>query len=620
MKTRFALIAALLLTILVQLSICFAQNTMMTYQGRVLDNGTNFSGIGKFKFALVTSSNANRTATATANPPSGGFITGYIVTSGGNGYINPPAVTVFGGGGSGASAHANISGGVVTSLSVDNPGNGNYTNMPTVLIAPPPANFSYTTYWSNDGTSANGSPPIATVSVNVSNGLFTVVLGDAAQAMEPIPATIFAQPNLELRIWFNDGVNGFAALDPPQNLTPAPYAVFANTASHVSGLSIRQNTNDAPNVILGSSGNHISNGVIGATIAGGGTAFDDFEGRPATNSVTANFGTVSGGDANTASGVYATVSGGFNNTAIGQQATVSGGIQNLANAVFATVGGGWVNTASGRSATVPGGEGNTASGYASFAAGQGAQALHNGAFVWADADIFAGLFSSTTTNQFSIRAAGGLRFAGDVSLEGGASYHRLGLSGGNAFGYLYGSYPAFGDGIHLGYNFYADANGVSRVSNPGGPTSRITVGYGEIRMAVGGINAAPNTTMLYINSGGVCANGPIGNCSDRNVKQDFTPVSPAEILEKVSRLPLSAWSYKNTPAVRHVGPMAQDFYSAFNLGGDDKYIATVDADGIALAAIQGLNQKVEAQRAENAELKRELVDLKKLVGKLVEQR
>ena len=63
----------------------FAQGTTFTYQGRVTDNGTDFTGAGQFQFALVTSTNFNHTATATANPPSGGFITGYAVTSGGSG-------------------------------------------------------------------------------------------------------------------------------------------------------------------------------------------------------------------------------------------------------------------------------------------------------------------------------------------------------------------------------------------------------------------------------------------------------------------------------------------------------------------------------------------------------
>jgi len=41
--------------------------------------------------------------------------------------------------------------------------------------------------------------------------------------------------------------------------------------------------------------------------------------------------------------------------------------------------------------------------------------------------------------------------------------------------------------------------------------------------------------------------------------------------------------------------MAQDFRTAFGLGTDERHIATVDADGVALAAIQGLNQKLEGR-------------------------
>jgi hypothetical protein len=320
----------------------FAQGTAFTYQGRVTDNGTNFTGLGQFKFALVTSTNANHTATATANAPSGGFITGYSTTFGGNGYLTAPAVTVFGGGGSGAAAHANLSAGAVASLAVDNPGNGAYTNAPTVLIAPPPAAISYTTYWSNDGTSANGSEPSAAVSVGVSNGLFTVVLGDATLPnMAAISASLFSRPGLQLRIWFNDGVNGFAALDPAQNLTPTPYATFANAASNLfNGLTIQQNDSGAPDVIGGSPGNFVSPGVIGATIAGGGRTNNAY---PETNSVTADFGAVSGGWANTAAGQSSSVGGGYNNLASGDYANIAGGYQNTASNAYATVSGGHGN-------------------------------------------------------------------------------------------------------------------------------------------------------------------------------------------------------------------------------------------------------------------------------------
>ena len=73
----------------------------------------------------------------------------------------------------------------------------------------------------------------------------------------------------------------------------------------------------------------------------------------------------------------------------------------------------------------------------------------------------------------------------------------------------------------------------------------------------------------------------------------------------MAELPLSEWSYlKEGAGIRHLGPVAQDFYHAFGLGADDKSIATVDADGVALAAIQGLYQlihKQEAQLREQAE-------------------
>jgi len=60
--------------------------------------------------------------------------------------------------------------------------------------------------------------------------------------------------------------------------------------------------------------------------------------------------------------------------------------------------------------------------------------------------------------------------------------------------------------------------------------------------------------------------------------------------------------------------MAQDFYSAFNVGTDDKHIAPIDEGGVALAAIQALNQKLEETRAENAELKQRLETLERIIS------
>ena len=94
-----------------------AQSTSITYQGRVQSGGTNFTGEGQFKFALLTGTNSHQTATATATI-SGGFLTIITVATAGNGYVAAPAVSILGGGGSGAVASAAISGGVVTGFTI----------------------------------------------------------------------------------------------------------------------------------------------------------------------------------------------------------------------------------------------------------------------------------------------------------------------------------------------------------------------------------------------------------------------------------------------------------------------------------------------------------------------
>ena len=122
------------------------------------------------------------------------------------------------------------------------------------------------------------------------------------------------------------------------------------------------------------------------------------------------------------------------------------------------------------------------------------------------------------------------------------------------------------------------------------------------------------STLMTLTSGGLVVNGTFVSASDRNLKQDFSEVDSRAVLEKVAQLPIQTWVYKNDPGTKHLGPMAQDFYAAFAVGPDDKHITTVDESGVALAAIQGLNQKLEKQRAENAELKRRLEMLEKLMS------
>ena len=81
-----------------------------------------------------------------------------------------------------------------------------------------------TTYWSNDGTSAAGSQPTAAVALTVTKGLYSVLLGDTALPnMTAIPASVWANPDVRLRVWFNDGTNGSQLLTPDQRLAPNGY-------------------------------------------------------------------------------------------------------------------------------------------------------------------------------------------------------------------------------------------------------------------------------------------------------------------------------------------------------------------------------------------------------------
>lgn len=138
-------------------------------------------------------------------------------------------------------------------------------------------------------------------------------------------------------------------------------------------------------------------------------------------------------------------------------------------------------------------------------------------------------------------------------------------------------------------------------------------------------NGGTSPMIAVVNSGNlytfqVLANG---NCnatafnqwSDRNAKENFQAVSPQKVLEKVTSLPIQEWNFKTDTEARHIGPMAQDFYAAFGLGSDEKHIATMDADGVALAAIQGLNQKLEQKEAEFSELKSRLEKLEQLLNR-----
>jgi hypothetical protein len=148
---------------------------VISYQGRLQAGGTNHSGAGQFKLALVSpGTNVSRQATAVATVTSG-FVTSIGVINGGAGYVDAPAVNITDATGNGATVVAQVSEGVVTNIAVQITGSG-YSPAPTVNIAPPPPSYVYGTFWSNDGSSNRGGEPASPVPVPVQQGLFTVFL------------------------------------------------------------------------------------------------------------------------------------------------------------------------------------------------------------------------------------------------------------------------------------------------------------------------------------------------------------------------------------------------------------------------------------------------------------
>lgn len=334
---------------------------------------------------------------------------------------------------------------------------------------------------------------------------------------------------------------------------------------------------DHPNIVEAAFGT--IGGGEGNTV-GGNTGFI---GGGSRNTVEGGFGFIGGGSINKISmGIFATIGGGASNESFrpstfigggtnnsicapdlfppeefsdtdGEYAVIVGGVGNRSCGYLSFIGGGGNNRATGEYSMVIGGRGNEAVGDYSQAAGNFAAAEHRGSFVWADAYNFT-KFPSLREHQMRVRATGGARF--DVGSDAG-------------------SIPAGNQWVDI------RAQGLATV----GPDP---VNYRLIDTSTG----------AYLSLGGGWV-----NASDRERKTDIRDVDASWILEQVVAMPVQSWRYKvDSEGVRHIGPMAQDFYATFGFGGDPKGIMSVDADGVALAAIQALYQVTQKLEERTAQL------------------
>jgi hypothetical protein len=269
--------------------------------------------------------------------------------------------------------------------------------------------------------------------------------------------------------------------------------------------------------------------------------------------------TVGGGETNVASGRYATVGGGETNAASGGYATVGGGSDNDASDSWSTIGGGRKNTASGYSSTVAGGDRNTASGYWSSVGG-GNSCEASGDRSWAAG--CRAIAAHECSFVWADRSSAGHAFSSTANNQFNAR-----ARGGVRF--------------------------VTAIDGSGNPTAGVEV-------------AAGGTGWSAI--------------SDRNHKENLQTVDGKVILARLVDIPIETWNLKSQHrSIRHIGPMAQDFAGAFEVGEDDRHINSVDADGVALAAIQGLYEFLKEKDARITAQEREIETLKARLAAIEER-
>ena len=367
---------------------------------------------------------------------------------------------------------------------------------------------------------------------------------------------------------------------------------FTVDGNHIDGIV---------DVIGGSAAN--SNARAGATIAGGGRTSGPNQVNSVFGSVGGGYGNVVGDSTDTTGGQ--TIGGGINNTAPGNRAVIAGGLNNIASGRNAVVGGGGANTASGensvtaggvnntasaRASTVSGGEGHTASGLSSVVAGGAV----NSALGWATT-VSGGTGNVTGTAQGSTISGG---------QDNGSTARASTVAGGmdniaeGAYSTVLGGLANHASGAYSvagGRRAHAELNGCVVFGDA--TDADVTCGAANrfVARASGGVFFYTNaglTAGASLAAGG----GSWTSLSDRNAKEDVQDVDPLEVLSKVEALEVGSWRYREeTSRARHMGPMAQDFYAAFGLGDSERHITTVDADGVALAAIQGLALKNRQQ-------------------------
>ncbi len=259
---------------------------------------------------------------------------------------------------------------------------------------------------------------------NTAMDLYSLVIGGFSNLADDFSVVAGGQSNVAARA---AGTNGYAFVGGGScNTARMVSAIGGGLRNLAEGQSAigGGNRNTARNMsFVGGGENNIANPTNsdGAAFIGGG----------GLNQVYGDKSSIVGGSGNIVSNFSsnAVIWGGSRNliTGNGGGSVIGGGYSNIisiSNVLLspnAFIGGGSLNRIENRCATISGGFSNLVSGAYGTAGGFGAQAVHDGTWVWADAQ--GKPFASSASNEFAIRAGGGVRLEAKLLVNGEASFN-----------------------------------------------------------------------------------------------------------------------------------------------------------------------------------------------------
>jgi len=269
-----------------------------------------------------------------------------------------------------------------------------------------------------------------------------------------------------------------------------------------------------------------------------------------------------------------------------------------------------------------------------------------GRLTWAKETLAVG-FDHTLPSATIDGATGSAELCGDLVVKGDAALGDDPNDQTNIFGFLLAQEGVFTTSLTTSgpADFFESTPGIptlscaqvdastpaARISNLSfltSATAGVFEGNVEVHPNFGGSGgnlglgvSSPANPIDHASGANLSPAGVFTNASSRVLKENFAPVDPRDVLEKLRELPITRWNYKvEGPRVTHLGPTAEDFRQTFGLGQTDAAIGTIDADGVALAAIQGLHTLVQEKDREILALEARIAKLESLVQQIVSER